>query len=86
MAITTSQYNTSHLAIVNTDIFTCGSVGYDTSATSISSSYTKSGNRDDGFANGGIGQTICLHSSRLYVIVRGISGVIHEWGSCPVHL
>ena len=81
MAITTSQYNTSHLAIVNTDIFTCGSVGYDTSATSISSSYTKSGNRDDGFANGGIGQTICLHSSRLYVIEYDQIKIFREAGS-----
>lgn len=62
MAITTSQYNTSHLAIVNTDIFTCGSVGYDTSLYGISSSYTKTGNTNDGF-----GRAICLHSSKLYV-------------------
>jgi len=66
MAITTSQYNTSHLAIVNTDIFTCGSVGYDTSLSGTSRSYTKTGNTSDGFAK--IGQAICLHGSRLYVI------------------
>jgi len=66
MAITTSQYNTSHLAIVNTDIFTCGSVGYDTSLSGTSRSYTRTGNTSDGFAK--IGQAICLHSSRLYVI------------------
>ena len=71
MAITTSQYNTSHLAIVNTDIFTCGSVGYDTSVitnANTSNSYSKEGDVDDGFGTGGIGQTICLHSSRLYVL------------------
>jgi hypothetical protein len=81
MAITTSQYNTSHLAIVNTDIFTCGSVGYDTSATSISSSYTKSGDRDDNFAYGLYGQSICLHSSRLYVLEDIQIKIFREAGS-----
>ena len=81
MAITTSQYNTSHLAIVNTDIFTCGSVGYDTSLYGISSSYTKTGNTNDGFAYGGIGQTICLHSSRLYVIEYDQIKIFREAGS-----
>lgn len=81
MAITTSQYNTSHLAIVNTDIFTCGSVGYDTSLYGLSSSYTKTGNTNDGFAYGGIGQTICLHSSRLYVIEYDQIKIFREAGS-----
>ena len=68
MAITTSQYNTSHLAIVNTDIFTCGSVGYDTSSDNPSSNWNVSGDAEDYFGNGQYNQGICLHGSRLYVI------------------
>lgn len=81
MAITTSQYNTSHLAIVNTDIFTCGSVGYDTSAYGLSSGYAKTGDRDDGFADGGLAHAICLHSSRLYVIEYEQIKIFREAGT-----
>lgn len=81
MAITTSQYNTSHLAIVNTDIFTCGSVGYDTSLYGLSSSYTKTGNTDDDFADGQYNQGICLHSSRLYVLENTQIKIFREAGT-----
>ena len=89
MAITTSQYNTSNLAIVNTDIFTCGSVGYDTSAitnANISNSYSKEGDTDDGFADGGIGQAICLHSSRLYVLEHEQIKIFREAGSSGAYI
>ena len=86
MAITTSQYNTSNLAIVNTDIFTCGSAGYDTSRYSTSSSYSKEGDRDDGFGYGGIGQTICLHSSRLYVTEYDQIKIFREAGSSGAYI